>query len=233
MSPLLIDPRIALYNLIILQELQQNLYYNRIYCLSILGFILVYNNKQYRSCFLINRCLNPIAQSVEYLSLDLAVFCLQVEDCTVQIYNIYNPPLGSYSIDQYNTPISLLPDLISRDRDYLILSNFNLHYLIQYSPCNPTAYKAADCLIDLILLYNLALASLKGGVIWEVRGQLSMIDLTFLSPRLREQIVRCEIREDLDFSTNHYPILTSLLLYIIQVSPILQQSWKRMDLEAV
>ena len=101
------------------------------------------------------------------------------------------------------------------------------------SPRNPTAHKAADRLIDLILSYDLALASPKGGVTWEARGQSSTIDLTFLSPRLREQIVRCEIREDLDFGADHYPISTSLLLRTIQVSPVPRRSWKRMDLEAV
>ena len=153
----------------------------------------VYNNRQYRSCFLINRRLDPIAWSIEYPSLDLAVFCLQVEDYIVQVYNIYNPPLGSYSIDQHNTPISLLLDLISRDRDYLLLGDFNLYYPIQYSPYNLPAYKAANRLIDLILLYNLSLASLKGGVTQEAQGQSSIIDLTFLLPRLKEQIIQYKI----------------------------------------
>ena len=127
----------------------------------------------------------------------------------------------------------MLPDLISRDGDHLLLGDFNLHHPMWCSPRNPTAHKAADRLIDLILSYDLSLASPKGGVTWEARGQSSTIDLTFLSPRLKEQIVRCEIREDLDFGADHYPILTSLLLRITQVSPVPWRSWKRMDLEAV
>ena len=233
MSPLLADSRIASYDLIALQEPWQNPHCNRTYCPSASGFLPVYDDKQRRSCFLINRRLDPTTWSVEYPSSDLAVFCLQVEDCTVWVYNIYNPPPGSYSIDQHDTPISLLPDLISRDGDHLLLGDFNLHHPMWCSPRNPTAHKAADRLIDLILSYDLALASPKGGVTWEARGQSSTIDLTFLSPRLREQIVRCEIREDLDFGADHYPISTSLLLRTIQVSPVPRRSWKRMDLEAV
>ena len=42
--PLLADSRIALYNLIVLQELWQNLHCNRIYYSSALKFIPAYNN---------------------------------------------------------------------------------------------------------------------------------------------------------------------------------------------
>ena len=164
MSPLLVDSRIASYDLIALQEPWQNPHCNRTYCPRASGFMPAYDNRQHRSCFLINRRLDPIAWSIEYPSPDLAVFCLQVEDRTVWVYNIYNPPPGSYSIDQHDTPISLLPDLISRDGDHLLLGDFNLYHPIWCSPYNPTAYKAADRLIDLILSYDLSLASLKGGV---------------------------------------------------------------------
>jgi hypothetical protein len=233
MSPLLADSRIASYDLIALQEPWQNPYCNRTYCPSASGFLPAYDDRKRRSCFLINRRLDPTLWSVEYPSPDLAVLCLQAEDRTVWIYNIYSPPPGSYSIDQYDTPISILPDLLSRDGDHLLLGDFNLHHPMWCGPRNPTAHKAADRLVDLILSYDLSLASPKGGVTWEARGQSSTIDLTFLSPRLQEQVVRCEIREDLDFGADHYPISTSLLLRTIQVEPILRRSWKRMDIEAV
>jgi hypothetical protein len=47
-----------------------------------------------------------------------------------------------------------------------------------------------------------------------------------------EQVVRCEIREDLDFGVDHYPISTSFLLRTTRVEPILRRSGKRMDIEA-
>ena len=233
MSPLLADSRIASYDLIALQEPWQNPYCNRTYCPSTSGFIPAYDDRQRRSCFLINRRLDPTTWSVEYPSPDLAVVCLQVEDRTIWVYNIYNPPPGSYSTDQTSTPISLLPDLLSRNGDHLLLGDFNLHHPMWCGPRNPTAHKAADSLVDLILSYNLSLASPKGGVTWEARGQSSTIDLTFLSPRLKEQVIRCEIREDLDFGADHYPISTSFLLRTIRVEPILRRSWKRMNIEAV
>ena len=233
MSPLLADARIALYDLIALQEPWQNPYCNRTYCPSSSGFIPAYDDRQRRSCFLINRRLDPTIWSIEYPCPDLTVFCLQVEDRTVWVYNIYNPPPGSYSTDQPNTPLSLLPDLLLRDGDHLLLGDFNLHYPMWCGPRNPTTHKAANCLIDLILSYDLSLASPKGGVTWEARGQSSTIDLTFLSPRLKEQVIRCEIREDLDFGADHYPISTSLCFRTTPVQPTKRRSWKKMDIEAV
>ena len=233
MSPLLADSRIASYDLIALQEPWQNPHCNRIYCPSASGFIPAYNNRQRRSCFLINRRLDPAAWSVEYPSPDLAVFCLQAEDRTVWIYNIYSPPPGSYSTVYYDTPIPLLQDLLARHGDHILLGDFNLHHPMWCSIRNPTAHKAADHLIDLILSYDLSLASPKGEVTWEARGQSSTIDLTFLSLRLVEQVVRCEIRKDLDFGADHYPISTSLLLRTTQIKPTLRRSWKRVDVGAV
>ena len=128
MSPLLADSRIASYDLIALQEPWQNPHCNRTYCPSALGFMPAYDNRQRRSCFLINRRLDPTVWSVEYPSPDLTVLCLQVEDRTVWIYNIYSPPLGSYTTDHYDTSLTLLPDLLSRDGDHLLLGDFNLHH---------------------------------------------------------------------------------------------------------
>ena len=233
MAPLLADSRVSSYDLIALQEPWKDKHCNRTYCPRASGFVPAYDNQQRRSCFLINRRLDPTTWSIEYPSSDLTVFCLWAEDRTIWVYNTYSPPPGSYSIEQYDSPIPLLAGLLSRDGDHILLGDFNLHHPMWCGPQNPTIHKAADHLIYTILSHELVLVSPKGGVTWEARGQSSTIDLTFLSPRLREQVVRCEIREDLSFGSDHYPISTILLLNTTQVKPQLRRSWKRMNKEAV
>ena len=78
---------------------------------------------------------------------------------------MYNFSPGSYSTDQYNTLIPLLPDLLKREGDYILLSDFNLHHPLWCRLHNSTAHKALDQLVNLVLLYNLLLALPKGGVI--------------------------------------------------------------------
>ena len=233
MAPLLADDQVQAFDIIAVQEPWRNPYQNQTYCLKASGFVPAYNDLPRRCCFLISRRLDTAFWDVEFPSADLAIMCLQVEGRTVWIYNIYSPPPGSYTMTEYSIPITSLAEYLVRPREHILLGDFNLHHPLWCGPRNPSTHAAADRLVSAMFEHNMALVSPKGVTTWEAHGHTSTIDLVFMSPFLQQQVVRCEVREDLDFGSDHYPIATRLLLNTICPDPVPRHRWKGMNIEAI
>jgi hypothetical protein len=149
MAPLLADPRTKELDIIAIQEPWQNPFTPATYCPGTSGFLPAYgDSKGRRSCFLVNKRLASNKWSVEYPSLDLCVLKVSTEECDLWIYNVYSQPLGGYNVVDYPSPISLLPDLLARGGEHLVLGDFNLHHPLWSGLGNPTVHLAAEALID-------------------------------------------------------------------------------------
>jgi hypothetical protein len=189
MEPLLADSRIKSYDIIALQEPWKNPHQNRTYCPAYTGFLPAYDNTKRRACFLINKEVDRTMWTVQFPSPDLAVLCLRTEAHCIWIYNVYSEPPGSYQVTNYNTPILLLPALLEREGEHIVLGDFNLHHPTWCGVRNPTQHAASDTLLNNIYPYGLSLVSPKAQPTWEARGLSSTIDLTFLTPCLQERVL--------------------------------------------
>ena len=55
---------------------------------------------------------------------------LETEHFNVHIYNLYNQPPRSLRTTTYESPIPKLVEVLDQPGEYLVLSDFNLYYLI-------------------------------------------------------------------------------------------------------
>ena len=56
----------------------------------------------------------------------------------------------------------LLPELLARDGEHLVLGDFNLHHPLWCGPRNPAAHQAADVVIKALLAKDMELATPRG-----------------------------------------------------------------------
>jgi hypothetical protein len=80
-----------------------------------------------------------------------------------------------------------------------------------------------------MLSNNLSLASPVAEATWEARGTSSTIDITFQTPGLQNRTIECQVRTDLDFGSDHFPIATHITLDTIQLPFQPRRCWKQMD----
>ena len=208
MSPLFADERITSYDIIAIQEPWQNPFCNTSYCPSAVNFHLVYNNQKQCSCIYINKSLDVNSWDVQFHRPDLCSLHLRTKERDIWIHAIYSQPPGGYTVWDYPSPIPLLPDLLSEEGEHIILGDFNLHSPIWCGARNPTTHEASDKLIEITSSYDLWLASPQGAVTWEAQGSTSTIDLVFASQWILDRIVWCQVQDDMDFGSDHYPITT-------------------------
>ena len=168
MAPLLTDKAIILYDILVFQELQQNLYKNTIYCPNSLVFYTVYNNQEKQSYFLINKNLDINSQEIDYLGPNIYSLRLQLPDIILQIHNFYNQPPGNYSTTSFPSSLILLPGFLARKGKHLVLENFNLYHLLQSGPRNPVVYLAAESVVEALLVGNIELVTPRGMIIQEI-----------------------------------------------------------------
>jgi hypothetical protein len=59
-----------------------------------------------------------------------------------------------------------------------------------------------------------------GTVTWAKGGDKSMIDLTFISQRLCEQLVACKVAEDMEDNSDHNLICTLVDIETLETEPV-------------
>jgi len=206
MTPLLTDTRVHSYDIIAIQKPWTNPFTPTTYCLSCSPFTVAYDNCKRRSCFLINKEINSEQWDVKFPSSDLCVLNLRLRALDMWIYNIYSQSSRNLSNTDYTSPIFLLPALVRRKREHIILGDFNLHHPWWSGPSNPTIHAAAESLVECLTLYEISLVSPAGVPTWAAQGSFSTIDLTFISQGLVGRVIECRVSKELDHRSDHLPI---------------------------
>jgi hypothetical protein len=233
MAPLLADKAVAAYDILALQEPWRNPHKNATYCPSSSAFYMAYNDEERRSCFLINKSLNISSWDVDYSGPDVCSLKLQLQDITLWIHNFYNQPPGSYYTTDYPSSLTLLPDLLAREGEHLVLGDFNLHHPLWSSPRNPAAHAAASTVVETLLAKDMELVTPRGMITWEARGFTSTIDLAFTSQLLQQRLVECTTYEALDHGSDHFPISLQFELYPARAKPQPARAWKKADFDLI
>src|SRR5882757_3475466 len=233
MAPLLADKAVASYDILALQEPWKNPYKNATYCPNSSAFYTAYNNQERRSCFLINKSLDINSWDIDYSGPDVCSLRLQLPDIVLWIHNFYNQPPGSYTTTNYPSSLTLLPGLLAREGEHLVLGDFNLHHPLWSSPRNPAAHLAADIVVETLLARDMELVTPKGTITWEARGSTSTIDLAFTSQRLQQRLVECTVNPALDHGSDHFPISLQFELSPARAQPQPARAWKKADLDLI
>ena len=128
MAPLLADKAVALYDILALQEPWKNPHKNTTYYPNSSVFYTAYNDQERQSCFLINKNLDINSWDIDYSGPDICSLRLQLPNIVLWIHNFYNQPLRNYFTTDYPSSLTLLPSLLEREGEYLVLGDFNLYH---------------------------------------------------------------------------------------------------------
>ena len=178
-------------------------------------------------CFFVSRKVDPSTWSCQLISQDYQLLKLRKahrgRDWTdLFVHNVYNRP-GS------NTLARLRSELARRPlAEHVVLGDMNAHHPT-WGGVGTKADKEAEELLEITNEQDLELITEEGRATWSRNDQSSVIDLTFISLSLTNRLVRCERADDIEHSSDHFPIRTML---DIETPALVQQkrrNWNATD----
>src|ERR1700677_1871400 len=90
----------------------------------------------------------------------------------LQIHNVYNPSLASYSSKEPGIIETLrkILETTGSKTNHIVVGDFNLHHPLWSSIERLTRHEAADILLEVTLSHSLELVTPRGTVTWRSRG---------------------------------------------------------------
>src|ERR1700678_1782695 len=160
---------------------------------------------------------------------------------SLSIFNIYNDCTHSRNEATLQKYIHDHANLILGTENHHMIwaGDFNRHHPLWDNDGDPhlftqQAIRFAEGIIELIAAYNLIMALLKGIPTLQhmVTGKYSRPDNVFSTAGFSDQITRCEVNPSLrPPSTDHFPIITNILLPQDRIDTPLSYNFKDVDWE--
>ena len=138
---------------------------------------------QPRTCFYINKDLDPAAWKPTTHSTDMNTISLCVGNTTINVHNCYNPPPGSYASQAPGT-LPLIATALAIPGEHILLGDFNLHHPSWGGAGCPTQHDQADTLIETTTAADLSLLLPVGTITRKTNNSESTIDLVFATEHI-------------------------------------------------
>ena len=197
-------------------------------------YLIEKDSKDAKTAIYVNKRIPRSYISEIYKEKDLILLKYQSKNAkSVYIYNIYNPPI-SHSAREAPVLFKTLERLLKshKGEHQIVLGDFNLHHSLWNSPNYRLSHYIAEDLIDIMSQIGATLYTPKGLATRDCQRGLfheqTTIDLIFST----NLIEKCAPRYDLDQSSDHIPIATTLYIERPQNTPQTKQLWAKIDLEA-
>jgi len=238
---LLEDPRVALYDVIAVQEPWRNSHDSAMYNPRNSPFYLVDAKKAgSRVSTYVNKKIPLSSWQETFHSDDLHSVTLRIEDGIqgsriINIHNMYNPPPRSHNENEDLGTLVYLPQATRMPGEHIILGDFNLHHPLWAGPSYPHQHILADNLLEQMRNAGAQLALPQGTITRDIRKNNSTerttIDLIFATEALQDSILSCDVAHGLEQSSDHLPISTE---FEWDNAPIPQakrqrRAWKKLD----
>ncbi|KAJ5330279.1 zinc knuckle domain protein [Penicillium atrosanguineum] len=172
-------------------------------------------------CLFVSRKIDPGSWSCQLISQDYQLLKLRRAQpgkhwTDLFVHNVYNRPSS-------NTLAQLRGELARRPlAEHIVLGYMNAHH-ITWGGIGIIADNEAEQLLEITDERGLELITETGRATWSRNDQSSVIDLTFISSSLFNQLVNCERADDIEHSSDHFPIRTVLDIE----TPVLVQQKRR------
>ena len=228
MAPLLEEQEIQDYDILAIQEPSYNSFNKSTYNPSSSKFLLAHESgPDVRTCFYINKRMDPASWEVRYRGGDFCSLRLNIkqggreeggsgtpsppaQELILWVHNVYNQSPTSPEVATASPVLISLEQALEEEGEHIALGDFNLHHPRWNNKGRYTYHKMADRLIEVTQAKEMTLGLPDDSVTWKSRGQESAIDLVFLTPRAHQAMVRCTPREDLGHASDHVPVATEL-----------------------
>jgi endonuclease/exonuclease/phosphatase family metal-dependent hydrolase len=157
-------------------------------------------------CLFVSKKIDAATWSCQLISQDYQLLKLRRahigKDWTdLFVHNVYDRP-GS------NTLAQLRGELAKRPlAEHVILGDMNAHHPA-WGGIGTKVDDEAEQLLEIMDAHDLDLTTEEGKVTWTRNDQSSVIDLTFISSSLSSRLIRCERADDVEHSSDHFPVRT-------------------------
>ncbi len=235
MIALLHEKKIKNYDILIFQELwwfDENF---RAYCSVTVNFMLK-NNKN-RICFYINKRIDSnIWHSIWYfkdvntIMLQTLINDTQMTQKVIHFHEAYNSSLRDHKVNHEKESLSDIKKTLHMLKECILVEDFNLHYFTWEKLFYLRQHLLSNNLIKMITNVN-ALLMLSQDIITKNYQRFQMtINLIFTTDDIMNQLIRCEINEEMKNFSNHLSIQIIVNLKVCKESARkLRCNWKTMN----
>lgn len=183
-----------------------------------------------RVCFFIHKRLALSTWNVKHHTPDFSILEIRISNArTIRIHNIYNP------CQQSGDP-SLIPTIVDRlnespsNIEHILLGDFNLHHPL-WGGLGTAVDEDTEHLILLTQRTDMEQVLPCGTITWHRGNSKSTLDLVFMTPLLRNSLVKCRTSSSSDCHSYHKPIRTVINLSTTEPALQARQNWNKIDTE--
>ena len=126
-----------------------------------------------------------------------------------------------------------MKQLISKEKETILLRDFNLHHFYWSESTRSTQHAATDRLLNIVKTNNLQLTLSRDIITWKTRRFCSTIDLTFMSDSLMLDVKHCMIKSNMSQFSNHISVSTKLQLICERILFSRKRAWKLIDMKKI
>ena len=231
-EPLFQEDGIREYDVITIQEPWRNMFQNTSVQAKSAGFHLVYpDDEKARSCIYVSDRIDQNQWDSTIHNPDLVTVRIRMNDEVINIHSIYNPPPGSYT-ERAEEASNELENAVNTTGHHVITGDFNLHHP-EWSEENCQMHEAAEALLDVTTRYDMKQMVPNGTVTWQARGSQQTLDLTWVSSELANRVLICQVKEEMEQGSDHFPIKTRIIMSIPMAKPRERRVWKNANEEKI
>jgi len=239
MATFLRDPRVLDADVIVAQEPWKNPFQDTTHHPAKRTHHLIYPPSEEgaptKVCLFIHKDIDQSRWTHQAHNGNLQTWCLQYtrgdQDRILYIHNIYinERRVAQTILHQLDTVIQDIETTEKNPhRDHLVLGDFNLHHPAWGGP-GIAPHAETSHLLQFLDKTGLLQLTDPGVTTWSAQGNKATIDLTFASPALYERTIECKVQEEIDHSSDHYPIKTRLHITAPGGEPPKRRDWPRLD----
>jgi hypothetical protein len=190
-------------------------------------------SKETRVCFYVSKAIGHKKWETTEHSPGLVTLTIHLDGRTLHIHSCYNPPPKPLTSRNLAT-LQLLPQALDHPGEHLLIGDFNLHHPLWGGTMLPTQHTLSDILIETTVQSNLQLILPQGTVTWRSGNSMSTLHLSFATSGITEQVLQCQLCEELDSDSDHVPIITSIETLVPQQTECpAQPQWRKANWEKV
>ncbi len=149
---------------------------------------------------------------MKYSVLNIASLIMQINNQIIHIHNVYSKFSDNYIHINQNLLIFRLSELFKKSDEYILLKDFNLHYLIWNDLQYFIRYNMINELLCIVNETDLQLLTSSDIITWEDREQSFIVNLIFSTVSLKQQVISCCVNLSLKNDSDYHLIFTQFNL---------------------
>ncbi len=237
MITLLHKKKIKNYDILILQELwwfDENF---RAYCSTIVNFTL--KNNENKICFYINKRIDSniwystwYFKDVDTITLQTLTDDTQTTQKAIHIHEAYNSSFRNHEVIHKKESLSDIKKMLHMSKECILVEDFNLHHFTWEKSFYSRQHLLSNDLIEIITNVNASLMLFQDMITRNYQRSQMTINLIFTTDDIMNQLIWCEINEEMKNFSDHLLIQTIINFRVCKESARKSRcNWKIMNEE--